>query len=136
MRVRWPGWCKLRPCGDDEQHPKLRHPIHGDREQLQRGRIDPMDIFEDHQHWLPRCHALELRQKRRQCLRLSALWTQLWKVVSVTGWQRQEVGQKRHCLIAVNSRLHDQCFELGELLSGRVATLEAGSPFKLADEWE
>src|SRR6516225_7637588 len=135
MRMRWPGWCKLRPCGDDEQHPQLRHSIHGDSEQLQRGRIDPMDIFEDHQHWLPRCQALELRQKRRQCLLFSALRTQLWKAVSISGWQRQKVCQKCHCLIAVNGRWHDQRFELGELLSRRVAALEAGNPFKLANEW-
>src|SRR6266516_4096644 len=34
MRVIWPGWCELWPCSDEEQHSKLRHPIHYDREQL------------------------------------------------------------------------------------------------------
>ena len=59
MRVMWPRRCELWPCVDEQQHPKLRHLVHHDREQFKRGRIDPMDIFEDHQHRLHCCQALE-----------------------------------------------------------------------------
>src|SRR5439155_25017316 len=38
MRVMWPGQCELWPCGDEQQHPKLQHPVHHEREQLKRGR--------------------------------------------------------------------------------------------------
>jgi hypothetical protein len=34
------------------------------------------------------------------------------------------------------TRTGEQHFELGELFSGRVAALEPGSPFELADERE
>ena len=62
VRVTRPGRREFGPGGDEQQHPKLRHPLHRGGEQLQRGWIDPMDIFENHENRLPCRQALELRQ--------------------------------------------------------------------------
>src|SRR6266403_5305061 len=37
MRVMWPGRCELWACVDEQQHPKLRHLVHHEREQFKRG---------------------------------------------------------------------------------------------------
>src|SRR6266536_5171119 len=95
-----------------------------------------MDIFEYHQHRLPRCQALELRQQRCQRLLLAFLRAQLWQAVTVMGRQRQKVSQKCCRLVRVGDGLREQRLDLSELLRGRVAALEPGSPFELANEWE
>jgi hypothetical protein len=47
---------------DEQQHPKLRHVLHYGADQLERGWIDPVDIFENHENWLPCRRPLELSQ--------------------------------------------------------------------------
>src|SRR5438045_3915260 len=135
MPMTWPRRLELPPRGDEQQHPKPRYPFQCNREQLQRGRVRPMGILKDDEHWLPRRQAIELSQKSRQCHLLALLRAQLWHAVAVIGWQRQKVGQRWHHTVRVSAGPHEHSFKLGELLRRRVASLETGSPFELADEW-
>src|ERR1700736_3775135 len=136
MRMTWPGRRELGPRGDEQQHPKPRYPFQCHREQLQRGRVRPMNILKDDEHWLPRRQGIELSQKRRQCHLLKLLRAQLRHAVAVIGWQRQKVGQRWHHMVRVSAGLREQSLKLSELLRRRVASLEPGSPFELADEWK
>src|SRR3979409_1981696 len=94
-----------------------------------------MDILKDDEHWLPRRQAIELSQKGRQCHLLALLRAQVRPAVAVVGWQRQEICQRRHHTVRVSAGPHEQSFKLGEPLRRRVASLEPGGPFELADEW-
>ena len=114
--------------------PKLRQTLHHNREQLQRGRVDPMGILEHHQHRLARREALELPPKRRQRCLLALLRAQFRQGVALARRQRQKVGQNRDRMHRINAGLHEQGFELGKLFGGRVAALEAGGSFELTDE--
>ena len=115
--------------------PKLRQTLHHNREQLQRGRVDPMGILEHHQHRLARREALELHHERRQCRLLTLLRTQLGQAVAVAERQRQKVGQSRHHTVYVNAGLQEQSFKLGKLLRRRLASLEPGRTFEVGDQW-
>ena len=114
--------------------PKLRQTLHHNREQLQRGRVDPMGILEHHQHRLARREALELPPKRRQRCLLALLRAQFRQGVALARRQRQKVGQNRDRMHRINAGLHEQGFELGKLFGGRVAAFEAGGSFELTDE--
>ena len=61
MRITRPRRRELRPRGDDQQYPELRHPFHGSSQQFQRGGIDPVNVFEDNQD------GLLFRQLRELC---------------------------------------------------------------------
>jgi hypothetical protein len=54
MRVTRPGRRKFRPGREEQQHPKPRHVLDHGGEQLQRGRIDPVDILENRENGLSR----------------------------------------------------------------------------------
>src|SRR6202011_1950695 len=135
MRMAWPGRREVRSRGDEQQHPKPRYLFQCKREQLQRGRVRPVDVLKEDEHRLRPRQAIELSQKRRQCHLLALLRAQLWHAVAVAGWQRQKVGQRWHHTVRVSAGTHEQSLKLGELLRRRVASLEPGSPFELADEW-
>ena len=60
VRQADPGRLELGPEGDDEQHGQARHPLDDAIQQLQRGRVDPVDIFKDHQDWLLPSEEFEL----------------------------------------------------------------------------
>ena len=60
--------------------------FHSEREQLQRGRINPLDILIDHQHRPLLLQAPELREKRVEGLLLSLLRVHLKQSVLPISW--------------------------------------------------
>ena len=50
MGLASPGLLKLRPEGDDQQERQPAHPVDGQIQELARGRVDPVSVFEHHQH--------------------------------------------------------------------------------------
>src|SRR5207302_8496984 len=66
---------------------------------------------------------------------LALLWTRLLSLVAIAGWQREQVGQNRR-VFRVRRGLRNQNVKFGQLLRRRVAALEPGSTFELANEWE
>src|ERR1700730_11606982 len=116
MRRTWQGRWELWSRGDEQQHRKPLYLFQGPREQLQRGRVRPMDIVKDDEHWLAPRPALELSRKRRQCHLLALLRAQLWHAVAVVGWERQKVGQRGHHMVRVSAGLREQSLKLSELL--------------------
>src|SRR5258708_24937049 len=132
MSMSWAGRCELWHRGDEHQHPKSRYPFQCNGEQLQRGRVRPMDILKDEVHWLLRRQTIELSQKRRQCHLLALLRAQLWHAVAVVGWQRQKAGQRYHYTVRVSAGPHEQSLKLRELLRRRVPSLHPPSPFHFA----
>ena len=49
LRPSDPGWLELGAVGCNQQHRHIRDPLDSEVEQLARGRIDPMQVLEDHQ---------------------------------------------------------------------------------------
>jgi len=62
-----PGWLKLGAERHDQQHWQAADSLDGEVEQLERGRVDPVRVLEDHQHWLLVRQTFELTQQRLQC---------------------------------------------------------------------
>ena len=62
---RWPRRSKIRPDCGDQQDRQVLDPYDSAIKQLTRGRVDPMQILEHHQHGLSAGEGFELAQ---QCL--------------------------------------------------------------------
>ena len=60
VREGRPGRRQLGAEGRDEQHRQALEPVDGEVEQLARGRVDPVQVLEDHQDRLVPGQALEL----------------------------------------------------------------------------
>ena len=110
MRMTRPGRRELWSRGDEQQHPKPRYFFECKREQFQRGRVRPMDILKDDEHWLLCRQCVELSQECRQRHLLALLRTQLGQAVAVAERQRQKVGQSRHHTVRVTARPQEQSF--------------------------
>jgi hypothetical protein len=65
MRLTSPGRCKIRADRGDQQDRQAFDPDDNAIEQLTRGRVNPMQILEHHQHRLSAGEGFELAQ---QCL--------------------------------------------------------------------
>ena len=78
---------------------------------------------------------LELSRQRRQCLFLAFLRAQLMQPVVIPAGNATKAGQHRDVL-RVRRGLGDQRVELGQFLRRRIAALEPGGAFELADERE
>src|SRR6516164_9449082 len=50
VRAADPGRGEFGPEGDDQQDPKHRHPIYDQIIELERGRVAPLRVLEQHQH--------------------------------------------------------------------------------------
>ena len=59
---------EFRAEGDQQQHRQLAHALDGEIEHLQRGRVGPMRVLEQHQHRLLLRQPLHLIEQREQGL--------------------------------------------------------------------
>src|SRR5262249_51638640 len=72
MRLSNPWRLKFWSECDDQQHAKGFYSFYGSAKRLQARGVDPMNILEDHQHWISLCQGLDLFDECFQCP-LSAL---------------------------------------------------------------
>jgi len=67
MRLASPRRLKLGAERYDQEHRQAAEPLDGEIEQLARGRVNPMSIFENHYHRPPAAETLKLPDQRLQC---------------------------------------------------------------------
>ena len=131
--VGGPGRGELRPRGDEEQQWQRRCPRHGQGQQLERGRVDPVRVLEQHQHRLPRRKPPQLRQQRLERLLLAPLRREVRETVFVAGPDRHPLGDEAD-LLGAGARSGEQRFELGQPRFRPVLAAEARGVLELGDE--
>ena len=132
LRLADPRRLELGPVCHDEQHRQRRDLLDSKVEHLARGRIDPMQVLEDHQYRLPPRQRLELPQQRRQCPLLLALRAQVERREALAAGKRQHLGDQRE--VARLRPVAEQRLQLVELCCVRVVAGEPGGAFQLADK--
>ncbi len=106
----------------------------GAAEQLERRRIDPVNVFENEQHRLEAGEAVELADQRLDRKVLLPLRGQLQFRIAPLGRQRQERGVQADVAEAAGSTAREQGFQLPELALGRVLDVEPRRELDLADD--
>ena len=132
LRLADPRGLELRPVGCDQQHRQVGDRLDSEVEQLARGRIDPMQVLEDHQYGLPPRQRLELPQQRRQCPLLLALRAEVERRKALTAGKRQRLGDQRE--VARLGPVGEQSLQLVELCCIRVIASEPRGALQLADK--
>jgi hypothetical protein len=94
-------------------------------EEVQRGRIDPVEIFHHKEHRLLRRNAQQDGQQRVEGLLLLLLGRHGQAHIVGTQLQGEEGGQEGHDLGQRQAILHDKPLEFAELLLRGLLTLEA-----------
>jgi len=103
-------------------------------EQLERGRVRPMRVLEDHQHRPAKRQRLDLGQQRGQGQLALSLGVLRQRWVAALGRESKKVGEQSSGFDTGLTRLREQRFELVEPDLGPVVSLKASSPFELRDE--
>jgi hypothetical protein len=85
MRPTDPGRGELRTEGDDQQKRQRRYPVDDQVQQLERGRVTPLRVLEQHQQRLPNCQSFDLRHERLESLLLLLLWREVERRVALAG---------------------------------------------------
>ena len=134
MRVTQPRRREFGSGSDESKRAKLRHALHYGREQLERGRVDPVDIFENDENRLPCCQPIELTDHAAKVFSL-----RFCGIRSCIGSDPRPAAPRRWARTATCSGplcIRGSSVELGQVLHRRVVAFEPGSPFELVNEWE
>jgi len=133
LRPSDPRGLELGAVGCGQQHRQIGDLLDRKVEHLARGRIDPMQVLEDHQYRLPQRQRLELPQQCGQCPFLLALRAEVeWREMSAAG-KRQHLGDQRE--VARLRPIAEQCLQLVQLHRGCVVASETSGVFELGSEW-
>jgi hypothetical protein len=95
MRLPHPRRRELGPIGHDQQHRQLANVIDDDVEELPRRGIDPVRVFQDHQHGPARGESGKLHKKAPQQQLLAALEAERQRGMALVGRDREKVGKER-----------------------------------------
>jgi len=77
LRLAGPGHLELGAERHDKQYRQAAHALNRKVEQLARGRVNPMGVFEDHDHRLLARQTFELPDQRFECPLLLPLGTEV-----------------------------------------------------------
>jgi hypothetical protein len=130
-----PGRLELGPECDDEQNGQMLGSLNRNIEEFPRGRIDPLDILEDHQHRLFVRQPINLPQDSLNCSLPSLLRGEIKRGQTMSGRDRQQPRQQGHILTGRGRRAKER-LQLVDLHVGRIIPLKASAMFELADDWE
>ena len=133
VRADRPGWLEFQPSGDEHHDGKPRNRLHQQAQQLQRGRVEPVRVLDQHQHRPAHRQPLDARQHGRQRPLLALLRRQPLLGLSVRHRQREKVGQQHDACGRRSAGRLQQRGELGQPLLGRIGAVEGRSPLQLAD---
>ncbi len=103
-----PGRLEFRPEGDDQQHRHGSGTGNQSIEQVERCRINPVDVLEQDQDGAQRRCAVELVEKRRERHLSLLLRADCQRGVPLVGRQRQQLGDQRHIARYIFSRWLEQ----------------------------
>src|SRR5215471_1048783 len=126
--MRWPWRREFRAGRDDEEDWQARHAIDGEREQLKRGRVDPMRILEHHEHGPAVGELGNLVDQGRQCAFLASLRTQVQGRVALAEGDGQQRRQQRNGLAQADARRTKEGLELGEPYLSLIVVLDPCCP--------
>ncbi len=126
----WHG--KLRPTGYDQQHGGVLNAVDNPIQGLERAGIDPVDIFEDHQHraGCRQCHC-QIGECRNEILFL--LLRARWQRGIAIGRQRQHGGEQGQWRRHAARGLPQQVFQLVEPGFGAVIAFESRGACQLIE---
>jgi hypothetical protein len=88
-----PGRRELGAKGDEQQDGQAPRLLDHKVEQLTRGRVDPMNILEDHQHRLPLRGGRELPEQRFERFLLLPLWRKIQRRLTIGQRNGQQIGE-------------------------------------------
>jgi hypothetical protein len=93
-----PGWHELGPEGHQDQDRQALHPLDQQTQRFQGGWIDPVRVFIQGEHRLPRREALDLIDQEFERPLCLALRAQVGRRVAFAGRNADHVGDQRHGL--------------------------------------
>ena len=125
VRAPRPGRAEVGPKGQQRQDAGGGALIDQEAEQLQRGRIDPVQVFHDKEHGLLRGDAQQDRQEGVQGLLLLLLGRQRQGGIVGGQWEGEEGGKEGHGLRQRQAILHQEPLQFAELLLRGLLPLEA-----------
>jgi len=132
VREAGPERLVFRPEGDQHQYRQGADALDRQIEHFERGRIGPVDVFEQHQYRLLPRQCFELVEQGRQGQAALLRRAQCERRVALAGRDRQQ-GSKERCGLR-DARRRQYGFELLELRLGRVLGSEAGGAPQLHDK--
>src|SRR4029450_19550 len=120
-----PGRGEVRTKGEQRQDTGGRALIDQEAEQLERGRIDPVQVFHDKEHGLLGRNAQQDRQQGLEGVLLLLLGREVQG--SIVGGQRkgEQGGKEGGDLRQRQAILYQEALEFAQLLLGRLLALEA-----------
>ena len=133
MRLSHPRRVELGAESYDEQHRKGFNSVHRPTEHFQARGVDPMRIFDDHQHRLLSSQSRELCRQRFQRSLPALLRVQIERRIASIIRQRQHLGKERSVLRRGRG-LREHRIELVELRLRGVVVRQSGGTFHLADD--
>ena len=128
-----PARLELRPGGHNHKVPKRVDELDGELQQLERGRVDPMGVLDDHQHGAQVIELAELLDQRLQSYLLALFrrhHVDRRGLVERNGQKGGEGAQRR--LIRVSGFANEPA-QLGDSDCDRVVSVDRGSSLKLLD---
>src|SRR5262245_26915527 len=125
VRAPRPGWAETGPKSAQRQDAGGGALIDQEAEKLQRGRIDPVQIFHDKEHRLLRGNAPQDRQQGVQRLLLLLLRRYGQGGIVRRQREREERGQEGYRLRQRQAILYQEPFEFANLLLWGLLALKA-----------
>ena len=122
------GGGEFRPGRDDEEDGQAHHSIDGEREQLKRGRVDPVHILEHHEHGLVDGELCKLVDQGRQGAFLASQRAQIQGSIALAEGDGQERRQQRNGFALADARRTKQGLELGEPCLSLIVVLDPCRP--------
>jgi len=121
VRMRAQRGLVVRSARDHDQHARTVDPLEAALDQLQRGRVDPVCVFDDHQHGSLLGHLEQLLDHHLQRALAQHLRCHFQRAVAPRAVEPQQRGvQGRRFLVVAHQR-----FEFVERRFGRIVHLEA-----------
>src|SRR5580704_8124763 len=133
MRLPYPRRYELRAKSYDKQYLEGRYPIYRPTEHFQAGRINPMRILENHQHWIVVRQPDDLRDQRFERSLPALFRGKLEPGISSIVSERKHF-RKQGSIPGRGWRLSEHGIELVELHFRRIVVRQAGSPFHLPND--
>src|SRR5262249_40841040 len=125
MCTSCPGRAEVRTKGKQRQDADRGALINQETEQLQRGRIDPVQVFHDKEHWLLRRNAEEDGQEGVQGLLPLLLRRHMYGGIVSAQRQGEESGKEGDSLRQWQAILYQKSLQFTELLLCGLLPVEA-----------
>ena len=116
---------------DQQQHAHLPDAVNDARHEIQRGGIEPMDIFDDEQQGAAIGQLLQMMHQRFQCHFLACFGRHVERGIPMIAPDREQIRKQCHRVLPIDSAIDTQDLELAQLRLGAVLTRQSsGLPQK------